>query len=231
MGFLVNIPPGPTWGIVNMDNYLSVPLPGQFDPKLVVGKTRPIWQRRPGLAGAKPWVKYVGNDVGQVSFEFYVVGLTVTDIYPEFAWMRLQELASSDEALGRPPRIMFMHGLRAYQGYITDVPEMPIEYWSGGLLNSRIVRAIGPGRVTITLAPDAEPLLSLGTSYIPKTEGTLFEDLAKTQYGDARYGQGLTEYNQGVGLNETIEMPRKSLGLVTRDVFVAAYFEDSIEGL
>lgn len=232
MAVLLNVPPGPSWVIVNADNPLSLPLIGQFDPKIRQGKAKPIWQKKPGIAGALPWLKYVGENVTELSFEFHVIGLTITDVYPWLAWLRLNELASIDESLGRPPRVYFNHGLTLVEGFITSVPDAEFKHWSQGnvpALNTRIVREIGPIRVTITKLPKKPSVLSVGTNFLPKTEETKFEEVAFTQYGDARYAQTLAIYNQGITDGETIEVPRKRSGDVSTITPVAPFFDDAID--
>lgn len=232
MAAIINIPPGPSWVVVNADNPISLPLLGQFDPNIQHGKTRPIWQKKPGIAGALPWLKYVGENVSDMTFEFHVIGLTITDVYPWLAWLRLNELAAVDETLGRPPRILFNHGLTLVEGFITDIPAARFQHWSQGnlpALNSRIVREIGPIRVTITKIPKEKSLLSIGTNFIPKTSETTFEDVAKIQYGDSRYSQTLAMYNQGIKDGEIIQAPRKRSGSVSKTTPVAPFFDESID--
>ena len=88
----IAFPPGPSWVIINADNPISLPLLGQFDPKLQEQQGKPIWQKKPGLAGGLPWLKYVGQNLGHITIEVMFVGLSVIDPYPELAWFRLNEL-------------------------------------------------------------------------------------------------------------------------------------------
>ena len=141
------------------------------------------------------------------------------------------ELKQFDETLGRPPRIYFNHGLRLIEGFITDVPDAPIEYWGPGILTSRIVRQIGPVRITITKIPKEPTVLGGGTNYITLTEETKFEDVSKLQYGEARYANTLAIYNQGKVEGEILELPRRGSGFISKLTPVAPYLDESIEGL
>jgi hypothetical protein len=195
-------------------------------------KGAPMWQRKPGILGAMAWLKFVGQDLSTVSFEFIGIATTILDAYPLAAWERLNELAAFDSSLGRPPMVLFTHGPMIVEGFITEIPEAPFEYWGGNnQIRSRIVRQIGPVRITITRVPKESTEISLTTNYVTKTEETRFEDLALLQYGDARYGQMLAVYNQGVKNEGKIEIPRKKSGLVPKTPLIAPYLDDSIEGL
>jgi hypothetical protein len=218
--------------MINMDNVLSLPVVGQFDPRIQEDKGQPIWQVKPGVAGAQPFIKYTGVNISTMSFEFLAIGTTVLDPYPLLAWMRLNELAANDEALGHPPRIAFAHGPMVAEGFITSLPEAPFEYWGGdNAIRSRIVRQIGPVRITITRLPKDPMEISLKTSYVPYTEDVEFEDVCKSQYGDARLCQTLAIYNQGVLLGSRLELPRRKSGLVSNVTPIAPYQGDPIPGL
>lgn len=225
-------PVNPTWVLSSADSPLSLPVMGQFDPKIQIGDGSPIWQTKPGIMGAKPWIKYIGKNIGTMSFEFVAIATTVVDPFPVAAWRRLNELAEIDETLGRPHRVYFVHGPVVVEGYITGIPsEIPIEYWDGNLVSARIVRQIGPVRINITRIPKDLTEISLSTNYVTRTEDTLYEELARAQYNDARYGQSLAIHNQGVAVNETIEVPRLKSGLVSKVPPLAPQLEDAIEGL
>lgn len=228
----VSVPPGPSWVIVNLDNPVSLPVVGQFDPKIRETRGEPIWATRPGILGSQPWLRYVGRGIGTLKFEFLGIATTILDPFPFAAWTRLQELSHRDETLGRPPRVLFTHGAVVREGFITGLPEAPYEYWGGdNALRSRLIRQIGPVDITITILPKEPTELSFFTSYIQRTEDTLFEEVALSQYGDARYALSLDLYNQGVKNGETIEVPRKRSGSVTPRATVAPFLGDDIEGL
>jgi hypothetical protein len=225
-------PPGPTWVLVNYDNPISFPVWGQFDPKVREDRGKPMWDEKPGILGALPWLKYNGIGHHKITFEFYALATTILDFYPELAWFRLHELSLVDPSLGRPPVVLFTHGPLVYRGYITEVPEAPIKFWGGhDFLRSRKIQEIGPVKITITKLPDVPFQIDPFTNYVTYTEETVFEDLAKAQYGDARYAPSLAVYNQGIAVGETLELPRRSSGAVTKDQALAPYLEDAIEGL
>ncbi len=224
--------PGPTWQIINADNPLSIPVAGQFDPKVQENKGPPIWQKRPGIAGAPPWLKFVGRNVSELTFEFYALAINSLDQYPILAWNRLNQLAEIDETLGRPPRIIFKRGPLIAEGYLTSIPFCPMEFWGGAnIIRSELVREVGPVRLTITRIPKDPADVSLFTSYVRNTDQTTFENLSRLQYGDARYAQSLAEWNQGRAVGEELELPRKSSGAVDTSSEPSALLSDSIEGL
>jgi hypothetical protein len=228
----VLVPPGPSWVLVNLDNPISLPVLGQFDPKLEEDRGKPICQKKPGILGGLAWIKYVGEEIGSVSFEFMAIGTTILDPFPLAAWLRLNELKSIDTTLGRPPRVLFTHGLMVVEGFITNIPDAPMEYWGGdNFIRSRIIRQIGPVRITITRIPKETTEISILTNFIPRNEETKFEELSLSQYGDARYAQTLAIYNQGVKDGQTLEIPRKSSGYVSKVTPVAPALGESIEGL
>lgn len=219
----------PTWSIVNADDPISLPLMGQFEPQVKRSHGDPIWVKKPGILGGQGWLRYVGRNLETLKFTFHAISNNVLDFYPSAAWDRLQELSRLDPTLGRPPRVYFVYGLTIVQGYITAVPEAPFDHWP----NTRLPREIGPVEIEITLVPGEETVLSISTNYVVMTEDTLFEDLAKTQYGDAMYGPSLAELNQGMVVGDTLSIPRKSYPGISKRVDVAPMFdiEDVIEGL
>lgn len=219
-------PPGPTWTIINADQPASLPLVGQFDPKIQEQKGKPIWQTKAGIGGGLPWLKHVGVNLGFFTFEFNAIASTVIDQYPLLAWERLNELAAVDSTLGRPPRVRFNHGVFYAEGFITDIPEAPIMHWEGNIVNSRIIRQIGPIRITITRVPKPPTELSLGTNYVTRTVETKFEELALQQYGDARYAQTLDAFNQGVRVEEQITLPRKNNDRLSTTTPVSVFYDD-----
>ena len=234
----IAFPPGPSWVIVNLDNLLSVPLLGQFDPNIKWSKGKPIWQKKPGIGGGEPWLKYIGHSNKELTFEFVAYANSIVDPYPFLAWLRLNELAAIDETLGRPPRLLFTHGPVIVEGVITDLPAAPIVYWGTGAggkplkaaLRSRLVRQVGPISVTLTVVPKKKALLGSGTNVLTRTEETDYDELSLTQYGDARYGQSVAIYNQGVRIEEKIELPRlRSNSNITKSPPVAPYLGESID--
>jgi len=212
----IAFPPGPSWVLVNADQPLSLPVLGQFDPELRVQKGRPKWQSKDGIAGGMPWLKYTGKGLGYFTFVFHAISLTTFDQYPLLAWERINELADYDSTFGRPPRVWWWHGLHFFEGFIVDIPDAPIKHWGPGIINSRLVREIGPVTITVKRIPKEKTELSISTNYVTKTDDTLYEELALQQYGDARYGHTLEEHNQGVQVEETIELPRKNSGLISK---------------
>lgn len=226
------VPPGPTWILINYDNPISIPVLGQFDPKLEEDRGKPIWQQRPGILGGLPWMKFIGTELGGVTVEFMAIGTTILDPFPLAMWVRLNELSKSDDTLGRPPRVLFTHGLMVVEGFITDIPPAPMEYWGGDdFIRSRVIRQIGPVRFKITRIPKETAEVSLFTNYVSYDEETLFEDLALAQYGDARYAPTLAMYNQGIKVGGRLEIPRKKSGAVSKVTPLAPAFGDPIEGL
>lgn len=224
--------PGPTWALINADNPLSLPVMGQFDPKIQENRGPPIWQKRPGIAGAPPWLKYTGENVSELTFEFFALSVNSLDLYPLLAWNRLNELAKVDETVGHPPRVIFNHGPMIAEGFITGIPSCPIEYWGGAnVIRSRLIRQVGPVRITITRIPKDPTEVSVFTNFIPNTEHTTFESLARLQYGDARFAQSLAFWNQGQSIGEELELPRKASGVITQSAPVAPYLGEPIEGL
>lgn len=226
------LPPGPTWLLVNYDNPLSMPVTGQFDPKIQEDRGQPKWQMKDGIAGGLPWMKHTGIGHQSITFEFLAISTTVLDPYPLAAWFRLHELSLADPATGRPPVVMFTHGPIVYRGFLVEVPEAPMEYWGGhDFIRSRFVRQVGPVRIKLVKLPDVPFSIEPFTSYVTMTEETLFEDLARQQYGDARFAESLREWNQGRAVGDTLELPRKSSGVITRTVPASPYFGEAIEGL
>jgi hypothetical protein len=225
-------PPGPTWLIVNYDNPLSFPVYGQFDPKISEDRGRPQWNLKPGILGSLPWLKYNGIGHQGITFEFTALSTTILDPYPLLAWFRLHELSLVDPSLGRPPIVLFTHGLIIYRGFLVDVPEAPMEYWGGhDFLRSRMIRQIGPVRIRLVKVPDVPFQIDPFTNYVAYTEETSFEELAKQQYGDARYAQTLALWNQGKRFGDTLEIPRRSSGVVSKVTPLAPYLGEPIEGL
>lgn len=224
--------PGPTWILTDADNPLGLPVMGQFDPQGQDDPGQPIWQKKPSIAGGLGWLKYVGENLGSFSFEFLAISNSVLDQYPTVAWERLQTLYKVDESLGRPPRVIFNHGPIVVEGFITSIPAAPIEYWGGNnAIRSRLIRQVGPVRITITKIPKETSEISLFTNFVTKTEETNFEDLSLLQYGDARYAQTLAIHNQGIKLEETVEIPRKRSGQVSKVTPVAPQLDEVIAGL
>lgn len=229
----IKIPPGPSWVIINRDNPISLPVIGQFDPKVEQDRGKPIWQTKPGIFGAQPWLKFVGQDISSMTFEFHMITTTILDPMPLLMWERLVELSKFNESLGRPPRIIFSHGINTVEGFITELPAaMPMAYWGGSnIIRSRMVREVGPGRVKITKIPYDLPMeLPSFTNYVPFTEDTNFEELARAQYGDARYAPSLNAYNQGRKVGGTIDIPRQRSGAVTREAPISPVFGPLIPG-
>lgn len=224
--------PGPTWAMIDADNPLSLPVLGQFDPKVQDNPGKPMWQKKPGIAGGLGWLKHVGRGLGDITFEFLAISTSVLDFYPLVAWERLQSLATTDESLGRPPRVVFTHGPLIVEGFITELPPAPMEYWGGNnFITSRLIRQVGPIRITITKIPKETTEISLTTNFVTRTEETRFESLSQMQYGDARYTQTLAIYNQGVKVEETLELPRRKSGFVSKVTPIAPYLDEAIEGL
>lgn len=225
-------PPGPSWIVINYDNPISFPVWGQFDPKIQEDRGKPIWETKPGILGTLPWMKFIGTGLQGITFEFMALGTTILDPYPLVAWFRLHELSLPDPSLGRPPIILFNHGPMVYRGFITEVPEAPMEYWGGNdFIRSRIVRQIGPVRIRLTRIPDVPFQIDPFTSVVAFTEETNFEELAKQHYSDARFGPSLEQWNQGKKIGDQVEIPRLSSGVVDKTPTLAPFFGDSIEGL
>lgn len=219
----------PTWMVINMDTPLELPLMGQFQPNVKRSYGEAIWSKRPGVYGSKPWLRYVGHSGETLKFTFHAIANTIVDLYPSAAWERIKQLSTLDPTLGRPPKVMFIHGLEIVQGHITAVPEADIDFW----LNSRMPREIGPVEITIDIS-DPEPVsLTLSTNYVLLTEDTTLEDVAKAHYGDPRFAASLDEYNQGKVVGDIIEVPRKGNPSISRTVSLSPYFStsDDIEGL
>ena len=227
----LNTPPGPTWIIINYDNPLSFPVMGQFDPGVRMSDGSPIWESKPGLGGGLAWLKFVGRDIGTLKFSFYALAVSVFDTYPLVAWKRINELATIDPTLGRPPRVLFTHGLILAEGFITEIPEAPMVYWGtdnsfGGFFRSRMVREVGPVDITITRIPKEPAEISLSTGFITRTEETRFEEVSLKQYGDARYSQALELHNLGVKVEEKLEIPRKDRPEISRPVPLAPFLDE-----
>lgn len=219
----------PTWMLVNVDSPLELPLMGQFQPDVKRSFGDPIWVKRPGILGGKPWLRYVGRGNETLKFTFHGISNTIIDLYPSAAWERLKELSSIDATLGRPPKVCFIHGLEIVQGYITSLPEAAIDYWP----LTRLPREIGPIEVEITIY-DVEPVsLALSTNYVVITDGTTYEALAKAQYAEPRYAPSLAEYNQGKVVGDTAEIPRKSNSAISKTVKICPYMvlDEDITGL
>jgi hypothetical protein len=224
--------PGPTWTLVSADSPLSAPVAGQFDPNVQENRGTPIWQKRPGIAGAPPWIKYTGENVSELTFEFLAIAVNSIDTYPMLAWNRLNELAKPDDTVGRPPRVIFTHGPMIAEGFITAIPTAPIAYWgNSGTVKSRLVRQVGPIRITITRIPKDPTVVSLFTNFVQQTEETTYESLSRIQYGDARYAQSVRDWNQGNTTGDQIELPRKSSRVIEETVEEPVYLSDPIEGL
>lgn len=211
----------PTWAIFNRDLPASLPLMGQFDPQVQIGRSRPIWSIVPGIAGGKPLVQHVGSEVDVLKFTFHAMAENVLDQYPVAAWRRLCELASADATLGRPPVVLFVHGQVVTKGHITDLPEAPHAFWE----LTRTVREVGPVQVTITVLPGEDTVLSLLTGYVPNLGGVTYEQVAKDRYGDARYAASLADHNQGVKSGQMMEVPRRSNRAISRVVALSPLFK------
>lgn len=221
-------PPTPTWQLYNADTPIELPLIGQFDPEVKESNGKPIWSKKPGIGGGQPWLKYVGKDNAVLEFTFHCIAVNQLDQYPAAALKKLQELAEVDSELGRPPRVYFVYGFKIVEAYITELPEsFPTRTW----FKSSIIREVGPVQVILTPIPTKKVELSIGTNYVPRTENTLFEELSRTQYGDARYAHALDEVNQNVQAGETLELPRKSDTRLVKIVDLAPALSDEIEGL
>lgn len=220
---------GPTWRIVNIDNPLSSPIIGQFNPNLQEDKGAPIWVEKPGIMGGQPWLKYVGRNISKFNFEFNFISHTILDQYPLFAWNLLNELGSIDSSLGRPPRILFTYGTFVAEGFITAIPPGPIKHWAGNLENLGAVRQIGPVTITVTRIPRSTAVIPSGTNFVAKTADSNFEELARRQYGNARYSQTLAIHNQGVKVEETLELPRLDTSGIEIIAPTAAHFDDPID--
>lgn len=216
----------PTWTIVNLDNPISLPVGGQFDPKIEESRGAALWQIDPGILGSPASLHYIGEDAGFFTFEFMALGTTVIDPYPVAAWRRLNELSKFDDDLGRPPRILFTHGINTIEGFITEIPPAPQEYWGGrDLIRSRIVRQVGPVRIRITKIPKEKAEVSLFTLYIPYTPEVTFETLAKSQYGSADFANSLRDFNQGARIGGQLEVPRLDSKSVEDSSYVSPYFD------
>lgn len=194
-----------TWVITNLDKPNELPLMGMFEPNIVLSGGEPIWAKRPGIGGGQPWLRHIGRHANVLKWSFHAVAVNIVDGYPSAAYEKLLAWSRIDTALGRPPRISFVYGPVVMDGFITDLPEAPLEYWE----NTRVLRQIGPMVVSITEAPAAPASLATGTAYATMTANTQFEELASAQYQDARFGQLLAIYNDGVRDGDTIEMPNK----------------------
>jgi hypothetical protein len=215
--------------LINVDSPSELPLMGQFQPQVKRSFGEPIWVKRPGILGGKPWLRYVGRGSETLTFTFHGISNTIVDLYPSAAWERLKELSSIDATLGRPPKVCFIHGLEIVQGYITTLPEAPIDYWP----STRLPREIGPIEIEITISDVESVSLTLSTNYVILTEDTTYEALAKAQYADSRFGPSLAEYNQGKVIGDTAEVPRKNNPAISKVVSVCPYMslEDDIDGL
>ena len=225
----------PTWAVLNVDDQRSLPLMGQFNTDISWVGGKPIWAKRPAIAGGDQWMQYVGTTPLDMQFTFHAISNDVLDQYPVVAWKRLKELAARDASLGRPPLVWFVHGKTLVQGYITSYGDPVVKHWqSDSQAMRRIVREIGPVQVTITIRPGPRHEISLSTSYVLHTGSELvYEELAKTKFGDAAYGASLREYNQGKVEGQQIEIPHKQNPNVKRTVESSAFFnpDDLISGL
>lgn len=225
-------PPGPTWLVTDADNPVSLPVLGQFDPKIQDDKGKPIWQKKAAILGGSPWLKFIGTELGEMTFEFFALATNILDQYPLAAWNRLNELSGIDSALGRPPRVIFTYGVYIVEGFITQIPRAEFVYWGGdNLLRSRLIRQVGPVRITITKIPRSAASLPFSTNFVVNTEEIRFEDLSKTQYGDARFSQTLAIHNQGVRIDEMLELPRRDSDKISTTTPIAPYFDDPIVGV
>ncbi len=231
----------PTWMIINADSSFDLPLMGQFDPDPTVDGGKPIWVKKPGIAGGNPWMKYVGKGHETLTFLYHAIAANVADLYPSASWEKLNELASVDSVLGRPPRVFFIHGLTIVEGYITNIPKARMDHWE----NTRIVREMGPVQVEITIIPNSFEL-PVSTNFVQWTEHLSFEDICRRQYGDARYAHSVMLYNQGTKKfpaeepaddaeeeDFTLELPRRYNPEITKLVDIAPFYDttDAIEGL
>lgn len=225
----------PTWVIINADDPISLPLMGQFNTDLTWVGGKPIWAKRPSIAGGQQWLQHVGSTPLELSFVFHGISNDVLDFYPSIAWNRLQELARRDDSLGRPPLVWLLHGLTLVQGYITGYDDPQIQYWQhDNLLTQRFIREIGPVKVTMSVIPGDEYKVALSTSYaLHAGSETLFEEIAKNKFGDAMYSMALREYNQGAVEGGQVEIPRKQNSNMTKTVSVSPFFDtsDAILGL
>ena len=224
----------PTWTIWNADNWISLPLMGQFNTDVTWIGGKPIWVKKPAIAGGEAWMQYVGHGVDELRFTFHAISNDVLDFYPSVAWEKLKSLMARDDNLGRPPLIWFIHGTTITQGYITKIGDPTVQYWESQAQIIRFAREIGPVEVTITIKPKTEYTLSLSTSFTLHTgDDFTYEDAAHSKYGDPRYGASLRDYNQGVTDNDQVELPRKSHRKITKNVDVGVYLDVSstIEGL
>lgn len=214
----------PTWQLSSLDSPLDVPVMGQFKPDVRRKVGAPIWNKRPGILGSEPYVRYIGKDADSLVFRFHCIAMNITDLYPEAAYARLLELAKYDSTLGRPPQVAFVYGTTLVKGYITNIPEVPVDYW----LNTRMPREIGPIDVEITEIPVQLAVTSESTAYVPYTDDLLMEEACLAQYGEARLAPLIALWNQGVVVGETLELPRRSHAALTRTAPVAPAF-DGIE--
>jgi hypothetical protein len=199
-----------TWSLKNLDASDAPDLVGQFDPELTINRGELIWTKRPGILGNSPWLKYVGRGSEEWNITFHMIATNVLDTYPQVAWARLNSMATYDRSLGRPCRVLFSYGPHVLEGYITELPDAKIEYFGGRIHNlsgQRQILSIGPTKFTITAIPRplAEP--STSTNFVKVEDSTTFESIALDQYGDARYGQALAEYNYGAEVDDTLEVP------------------------
>lgn len=215
--------------LINVDSPLELPLMGQFQPNVKRSFGDPIWAKRPGILGGKPWLRFIGRSNETLKFTFHCIANTIVDVYPSAALARLKELSSIDATLGRPPKVCFVYGVEIVRGFVTSLPEVDIDYWP----MTRIAREIGPIEVEITISQVDSITLSLSTNYVVLTDSTTYEELAKTQYADSRYAAALSEYNQGVLIGGTAEVPRKVNPAIRKIVSVSPYMrlDDDISGL
>lgn len=211
----------PTWQLASLDSPLEMPLMGQFKPEVRRKTGAPLWTKRPGILGSAPYIRYTGKEADTLVFRFHCIAMNITDLYPSAAYSRLLELARYDTTLGRPPQVVFVYGTTMVTGYITDVPEVAIDYWQ----NTRMPREIGPIDVEITEIPVQPAITSESTSYVVYTDDLLLEETCLTQYGDSRLAPLIALWNQGVVPGDTLELPRRSHEALTRSSVVAPTFD------
>jgi len=224
------IPQGkPTWALVNLDSAAEPPIIGQFNAVFNRTDGNPIWSKRPGLMGGRPWLSFVGAGSGMLSFSFIAIATHVLDTYPMDAWNKLQEWAKPDPVLGRPPRVLWTYGRESIEGYITKLPTAQIKMWE----SVPAVHTVGPVMVEITEANPREAQLPSSTAFVTNHSDLTAEGLANRHLGDARYGASLRTYNQGVPLNGQLEVPRASSVEIVKVPTVSPFMrtDDDIEGL
>lgn len=190
-----------------MDDPISLPLMGQFNTNVSWPGDKPVWVVKDGLAGGQHWMQHVGTTARKMTFTYHAIANDVWDFYPGISWLWLSNLTKRDDSLGRPPRVMFIHGLTIVQGYITEVGDPTVQYWESQRQVLRTAREIGPVNVTITTLPTTDYDISFSTSYEAFDSVSSYEDLARSKYGDARFGPSVREYNQGKRSGDQVELP------------------------